>query len=84
MAYDSFEKYVQDNLYGQMYEAIEYFVAHNGYIGDEYIYSSNKFHYLVASPNHYEQDMLDLQIDHINVKSIQCKKIYENDCRTLS
>lgn len=84
MAYDSFEKYVQDNLYDQMYEAIEYFVAHNGYIGDEYIYSSNRFHYLVASPNHYEQDMLDLQIDHINVKSIQCKKIYENDCRIIN
>lgn len=84
MAYDSFEKYVQDNLYDQMYEAIEYFVAHNGYIGNEYIYSSNTFHYIVAAPNHYNQDMLDLQIKHLNVKSIHCKRIYENDCRKIN
>lgn len=84
MAYDSLESYVQKNVYKQIYDAIEYHTAENGYIGTDYINSANAFLTRFSTEYRRKNVILDVKMGEITVHSVKCKKISENDCKEIN
>lgn len=84
MAYDSLESYVQKNVYKQIYDAIEYHTAVNGYVGTDYINSANAYLTRYITEYRRKNVILDVKMGEITVHSVKCKKISENDCKGIN
>ena len=84
MAYDSLESYVQENLYNPIYDAIEYHCAYNGYIGTDYINSSNSYLFRVDESYRKKYGYNFLKLENIDVHSVRCNKISHMDCLTIN
>lgn len=84
MAYDSLESYVQKNLYDPIYDAIEYYCAYNGYIGTDYINSSNSYLFRVDESYRQKYGYHFLKLENIDVHSVRCNKLSYTDYLTIN